>query len=76
MTAATTTSLGVTLTGLSRRAAGDASGRPYRDADTGAWCDPFPPHVPGCTCQLGGSRCDACWRAWGHHVATNALENP
>jgi hypothetical protein len=70
MTAATASTLGVTLTGLSRRAAGDASGRPYRDADTGAWCKPEPPHVPSCECRPEQPRCDACWRAWQHHVAT------
>lgn len=70
MTAATATTLGVTLTGIARHAAGDASGQPYRDADTSAWCQPEPPHVPGCTCE-DGPRCDACWRAWQHHVATS-----
>ncbi|MHA6631854.1 hypothetical protein ACU61A_41030 [Pseudonocardia sichuanensis] len=66
MTAAVSASpdaLGVTLTDLARHAAGRASGRPYRDASTGAWCSPSLPHVPGCTCQRGEIGCAAHWAA-------------
>lgn len=66
MTAATASTLGVRLTDLARtsRLLADVA---HRDAD-GTWCEPNPPHVPGCTCT-GGPRCDACWAAYLHHVA-------
>lgn len=66
-------SLGLTLTSLTRQMASQLTGQRYRDADTGAWCDPHPPHVDGCTCQPGAQqRCTACWKAWQHHVAGSA----
>lgn len=63
----------VTPTALARQMAAQLTHEPYRDADTGAWCQPEPPHVDGCTCT-GGPRCDTCWRAWQHHVATTGSQ--
>lgn len=69
-TAAAPTTLGLTLTQLARQSSARLSGTPYRSADTGRWCSPTTPHVPGCVCPPGGEGCDACWAAWLHHIAT------
>jgi hypothetical protein len=64
--AAETALLDATLTDLAEQYAAQMSS---------SWRAPAPPYVEGCDCPPGGDGCDACWRAWQHHIARSTSQD-